>query len=177
MSVETPKQVEEFLLLQSKKESELQAMCEAFQLDTAGNKADLIDRLVSTQEPQYQRNPARPQAIPLRTRGPDGKPLPHASEVFKQWRKAIFHGKKNLKSFTLINSRGQDYQQKLRYAKCSPAALKVILENHWYMAHTSQRELVNLLNSHPENFSLTIVQKPDSQGNSWLMLHCEPKAA
>lgn len=177
MPVETPKQVEQFLLLQKKSEPELQAMCEAFKLDTTGSKAELLDRLINLQEPQYQRNPARPQAIPLRTRGPNGQPLPHATEVLKQWRKTIFNGKNNLRPFSLINSRGETYQQKMRYAKCTEQALKVILENHWYMAHTSQRELVNLLRSHPENFNLNIVQKPDSQGNSWLMLHCEPKAA
>ena len=177
MPVETPKQVEQFLLLQSKKEPELQAMCEAFKLDTTGSKAELIDRLVSNQDPQFQRNPARPQAIPLRTRGPNGNPLPHATEVLKHWRKTIFHGKNNVRSFTLINSRGDNYQQKMRFAKCSPVALKVILENNWYMAHTSQRELLNMLDTHPEKFDLNIVQKPDSQGNSWLMLHCAPKAA
>jgi len=153
------------------------ALCEGRKLETTGNKADLIDRLVSLREPQYQRNPTRPQAIPLRTRKLNGEPLPHATDVLKRWRRDIFHGKDNSRLFSLINSKGESYQQMLRYATCSKRTLKVILENHWYMAHTSQRDLLKLLSLYPERFNLNIIQKPDSRGNSWLMIHTAPKAA
>lgn len=177
MSIETKEQVEQFILLQSKTKEELRAICEGMQLGTEGQKTDLLNRLMALEEPQYQRNVARSQAIPLRTRGQNGEPLPAAMETMKQWRKLIFEGKKNEKEFGLINSYGKDYKAKLRYAKCNSQTLGVILKKGWYMAHTSQRDLVNLLKSNPDRFNLTIVRKSDRQGNSWLMLHCEVKAA
>jgi len=177
MSVETKEQVEQFILLQGKDEEELRAICEGMKLSTKGKKPHLLQRLMSLQDPQYQRSVARPQAIPLRTRGPNGQPLPAAMETMKKWRRLIFEGRRNTKEFSLINSRGKSYKARLRYTKCGRKSLDTILEKGWYMAHTSQRDLVNLLKNRPENFNLSIIQKPDSQGNSWLMLHCEAKAA
>lgn len=177
MSVETPEQVEQFLKLQSKDVPELQAICEGLQLDTAGSKADLIDRLVALADARPQRDVTLPQAIPLRTRDDHEQLIPGTVDTFKKWRKLIYEAKGNLKEFSLVNSRGKQYTARLRYILCSENTLKFILEKRWYLPHNNQKDLINLLKAQPENFQLCIVQKPSSNGNSWLMLHCEPKAA
>lgn len=177
MSVETPGQVEQFLKLQSKDKSELQAICEPLGLPTTGTKSEIIDRLVALTEIRTQRDVTLPQAIPLRTRDENSQLIPGAAETFKQWRKLIFNTKGNLKEFSLLNGKSRQYKARLRYVMCSEKTLKVILEKRWYLPHSSQRDLIELLKAQPENFTLCIVQKPDSQGSSWLMLHCEPKAA
>lgn len=171
MSISSDAQVRYFLLLQKKNIEELQAISRPFGLSIEGSKEELIERLVCLEGVQQQQDTTRPQAIPLRTRDDKGQPLPKATETMKKWRKAIFDGKDNVKKFQLINSKNKDYFLDLKYATCSREILQVILDKKWYLAHPSQRDLINLLISTPEIFVTNIVKKPDSKGNSWLMIH------
>lgn len=175
MSISSDAQVRYFLLLQQKTIEELRAISKPFGLSTEGNKEEIIERLVCLEGVQHQQDTTKPQAIPLRTRDNKGQPLLNATETMKKWRKAIFDGKDNTRRFQLINSKGKNYFLDLKFATCSQKILQVILNKKWYLAHPSQRDLINLLNSTPEMFVVNIVKKPDSKGNSWLMMHVETK--
>lgn len=177
MAIETREQVEQFILLQSKSVEELRALCESLKLDLNGQKDELLKRLISVDGHEFQRDVTRPQIIPLCTRGPSGQPLEAAAETMKKWRRLIFEAKGNTKEFCLINSNGQSYATTLKYIKCGPKALAAILNGGWLMARPHQRDLLQMLKKYPEQFEFNIVRKPDTHGNTWLMLHCEAKAA
>ena len=175
MAIETKEQVEQFIALQAKNETELRALCESLKLPTEGNREYLLSQLLSLEAPQFQRSVVQPQVIPLCTRGPNGNPLQSAIETMKKWRRLIFEGVDNIRQFELFNKDGKSYSTELRYAKCTQKTLKTILKQGWYMAHTNQRDLIKLLKECPEKFDINIVRKADRQGNSWLMLHIAPQ--
>jgi hypothetical protein len=175
MSIETAGQVEQLIKLQAKSEEELQALCEGLELSWEGTKAELIERLVGTGS-KSQRSITVAQAIPLRTRGDQGEPLTIATQSIKNWRRMIFEAKGNIQEFGLLNTEGQPYKARLKYIRCSEPTLMKIIKERWYLPLDYHKDLINLLELHPENFILSIIQKPDSRGQSWLMLHCTPKS-
>lgn len=168
--------IEQFLHLRSKDESELRAICEGMQLDTDGSADDMIRRIVNTNPGTPQVNPALPQAISLRSRNNQGETIPQAVAAFRKWRKLIFDGRDNVKEFGLLNGEGKPYKQRMKYILCTQDAAVAIVRNQWYFPHDSQKDLLNLISSQPENFNFAIVRKHNKSGNSFLMLHCEPKA-
>ncbi len=144
-------------------------------LETTGSKKDLIDRLLALNTPQ-QESVVVPQAIPLRSRDERSRPIEAATRAMKDWRRLIFQGRNNIREFTLVNNNGEPYTLKMKYAKCSPTTLSTILEHKWYLPLPKYRDIVELINKNPDQFNITIVQKPSMTGNNWLMLHVEPKA-
>jgi hypothetical protein len=117
-----------------------------------------------------------PQAIPLRSRDSHGQLIKGAPEAMKKWRKLIFEAQGNSKDFWLVNAEGKQYKAQLKYVLCSERALQRIIKDRWYHPHTSQKDLVTLLETHPEKFNVCIIQKTTG-GKSFMMLHCAPKAA
>jgi hypothetical protein len=177
MALETKDQVSQFLALQKKSEGELRAICEPLKLSTEGSKEDLIDRLLKLTDISRQTPIIMAQAIPLRTRGDRSEPLVAAASAIKKWRKLIFEARGNIKEFKLLNGKNKAYKAKLKYIRCSEAVLQHIIKNRWYLPLEHHRDLIRLLAKKPEKFILNIVQKPDSSGNSWLMLHVAPRKA
>jgi hypothetical protein len=145
-------------------------------LETEGSREELINRLLRLNAPQ-QESVIVPQAIPLRSRDERSQPMDAAIEAMKSWRKAIFQGKNNSKEFTLVNNDGKPYQLRMRYAKCSSATLKRIIDEKFYLPLPKYKDIVEMINKMPDNYDVNIVQKPSFNGNSWLMLHVQPKAA
>ena len=177
MAIETSEQVKQFLILSKKAASELKAICEGLQLDPAGNRETLLDRLVQLGAPQ-QVDFMQPQMIPLRTRNERGDLIPQVDTAIKFWRYQIFNAKDNYKEFTMLNSHGALYSMEMRYILCPNHILQKILKDKWYdPRYTAQNELINLLQTSPEKFNVTIVQRTTKKGNSYVMLHVETKAA
>ena len=174
--IDNREKIEQFLYLRAKEDSELRAICEGMQLSTEGTTDEMIRRIVNTSPGSPQTNPALPQAISLRSRDNQGETILQAVVAFKKWRKLIFDGKGNVKEFSLLNGEGKPYKQKMKYILCSQEAAVAIIRNEWYFQHDSQKDLLNLISSQPENFNFAIVRKHNKSGNSFLMLHCEPKA-
>lgn len=176
MSVETKSDVEQFLALQKKSELELRAICEGMGLATEGNQQDLIDHILELKATP-QNSVLIPQALPLRTRDSNSQPLDAAIKAMRTWRRMIFKAKGNIKQFSLINSKGQSYISSLGYLKCSSETMLKILEQGWVLPLKQHRDLIQMLKKDPDKFSASIIQKPDTNGNSWLMLHVEPRQA
>lgn len=174
--METKSDVDQFLTLQEKSELELRAICEGMGIKPHGKKAELIDQILELGMKQ-QHNVLTAQAIPLRTRDNESKPLDAAITAFKHWRKMIFEADGNKKQFQLLNGKGKAYTANLKYMNCSEKTLLHILNEGWVLPVEAHRDLVALLKEKPEQFDVAIIQKPDSQGNSWLMLHCAPRKA
>ena len=173
--LETRDHVQQFLTLQNKNETELRALCEGTGLDTEGKKEELIDRLLTLgleeQSPVFVA-----QAIPLRTRDNNAQPLDAAIEAMRKWRKMIFEAKGNRKQFQLLNGKGKAYTANLKYIRCSTGTLQRIINDGWYLPLEKHSDLIGLLRKEPDAFTVSIIQKPDGQGNSWLMLHICPKS-
>lgn len=174
--LETKSEVDQFITLQKKNTTELKAICEGMKLETDGSREDLIDRLL-TLDFIEQRPILVPQAIPLRTRNCNSQPLDAAINAMRYWRKLIFEAQGNRKEFQLLNSKGKPYSAKLRYIRCSSETLYQIIKGGWYLPLKHNQDLIELLLKETEKFEASIIQKPDGQGNSWLMLHVQPKAA
>lgn len=176
MALETKTEVQQFLTLQTKNELELRAICEGMELKTEGTKEQLIERLLSLGLSE-QRPVVVAQAIPLRTRDNDSQPLQAAIEAMRHWRKLIFNAKGNIKEFQLLNSKGKQYKANLKYVRCSCETLRHIIEEQWYLPLEHNRDLIEQLKTKSDKFEASIVQKPDGQGKTWLMLHVQLKAA
>jgi len=175
--IQTRSHVEQFLLLTAKEPPELRAICEGLQLKTEGTKEELIRRLIG-EDSTPQTSATLPQAISLCSKDPlNGKPMESAIEAFRRWRKTIFHGKGNIKDFQLLDSRGKQYKQRLRYLDCAPWQAIEIIENRWFYQHPSQADLLILIAMKPERFSFAIIRKETGNGNTFLMLHCQPRTA
>lgn len=174
--LETKNDVEQFLTLQKKPEMELRAICEGMGLKTEGTKEQLINQLVSL-EIQEQRSVLVPQAIPLRTRDNNMQPLDAAIETMRHWRRLIFRAKDNVKEFQLLSNKGKPYAVSLQYLRCSTETLQKIIEKGWFLPLDYNKDLIELLRTDPDKFIASIIQKPDSKGSSWLMLHVVPRAA
>lgn len=172
--METKSDTDQFLTLQEKSELELRAIAEGMGLKAQGSKGQLVSAILELGIKQ-QYNVLVAQALPLRTRDNDGTPFDDAIAAFKNWRRLIFEAKGNRKQFQLINSKGKTYLANLKYADCSEATLLHILTEGWLLPLENQRDLVALLKQKPSEFKTTIIQKPATTGNSWLMLHISPK--
>lgn len=174
--LETKSEVEQYITLQQKSETQLRAICEGMKLKTDGTKEDLIDRLASLGIKE-QRSVLVPQAIPLRTRDSQMQPLNAAIEAMRHWRKLIFNAKGNIKEFHLLNSKGDQYSANLRYIRCGQDTLMKIIHDQWFLPLEQNRDLISVLKDKPEQFEANIVQKPDGKGSFWLMLHVQARAA
>jgi len=175
MSVESKSDVEQFLTLQEKSELELRAIAEGMGLKPSESKSDLIDQILELGT--TRQSPLIAQALPLRTRDNDAKPLDAAIKAFRGWRKLIFQTKGNRREFQLLNGKGKTYTANLKYIRCSEKTLLHILTEGWVLPLEHHNDIIALLKQQPGQFTTNIIQKPDGQGNSWLMLHIEPKAA
>lgn len=175
MAIETAEQIQQYLVLQEKQETELRAICEGLELSTEGTKDELLERITSKQYIQ-QTDILLPQAIPLRSRDDSGELIELAHKTYNNWRRLIYNTEKNWKEFQMLNASGKQYSVKMRYIRISPKALKKVLEDKWYdTRYIKQIELIDCLKTNPEDFNVTIIQKFNSSGNSWIMLHAEPK--
>jgi len=175
MAIETAEQIQQYLVLQQKSETELRAICEGLELSTEGTKEELLERVTSKQYIQ-QTDIIQPQAIPLRSRDDEGNLIQLAQKTYNTWRRLIYNSKMNWKEFKLLNAAGKEYTVKMRYILISDRALQKILTDKWYdPRYIKQKELIDCLRTNPEDFNVTIVQKFNSSGNSWIMLHAEPK--
>ena len=174
MPVENTEQVKQYFILQDKSELELRAICEGMKLKTHGVKQDLINRLLSLEIP-HQESVLVPTVIPFRTRDNNMQPMEAAANMLRKWRKVIFNAHGNMTEFQLVNSKGKAYSMELKYLECGTRTLKYILDHKWLAPLQNHRELVQMLERKPEDYVTRIVRKPDSKGNTWMMLHCEAK--
>jgi hypothetical protein len=172
--IDTKSQIQQFLTLQNKTVLELKAICEGMQLETTGDKKDLIDRLVQLNIVQ-QESVVHPQAIPLRTRDSQSHPLPAAIKCMKEWRRIIFQAKGNTRDFNLTSNDGTLYTLNMKFAKCSINVLNSIVANDWYLPLPKYKDIFALVQKNPQQFNFNIIQKPAHGGNTWLMLHIEPR--
>lgn len=170
----SPQEIKQFIFLQQKSENELRSICEGLSLKTDGSHKDLIKRLTSI-ESSPQTNILKPQAVPLYSKKRQG-PLIDAQTNFKKWRDLLF-SEKNFKKFELINSKGDSYKATMRYIICTVQDVELILQNDYLSDRSDYHDLVNLLKVQSDKFELNIVNKKDTKGNSWLMLHCIPRKA
>jgi len=175
-AMETEEQVQQFIILMEKNEIELRAICEGMELDVSGSKEELVNRVVS-QELKQEHDPLLPQAIPLRSRTEDPTLTPIIAKVYKAWRKDIFDLCQAPKEFKLVDSRGKQYVQSMRYLYAS-GSLSWIISNKLYdPAYVDQETLIDYLTKKPGDFEAHIVQKETGSGKSFLMLHVELKKA
>jgi len=163
-------------LLQEKSVSELNSICEGLGLPVVNDKKKAISLIMTQAEQGAQNNPVRPQAISLRTKRQDGSTIEEAAEQFKKWRKEIFTSNTSGK-FSLLNAEGRAYTQDMRYIPLSIEDVRKILHQGWFFAYPGQTDLVELLSTDTEAFEYALIRKPSKGGNSFLMLHCQPKAA
>lgn len=172
-AVETREQIKQLMMLQRKDSLELRSICEALGVSTEGQKEDLVRTVMSVRS-TVQDNITRPQAIPLRTRDHNSRPIEAAKKAFFQWRRLIFQ-RGGTKEFSLLNGEGKTYQSKLKYINCSSGTALHIIRNKWYLPLDHQTDLIKVIEQHPDNFSMYVIQKPDKSGNSWLMLHAKAR--
>jgi len=164
-------QVEQFINLNKKSLPELRAIAEGLDLKTEGSRADLIDLLL-LEHPQ--KSVIQDQAIPLRIIDYSGIEIPGARETYQKWRKLLFNTRGNRKLFNLLNTSGSKYSANLKYIKCGEKTLKHILQNIWYVPVKNQLDVISSLKQHPDKFEINIIQKHNTNGNSFLMLHVAP---
>jgi hypothetical protein len=175
MALDTPEEINQYLILEKKTTNDLRALCEGMQLPPDGERRDLISRLMSTKI-QPQTDFLSPQMIALRTKV-RGVEIPGADEFMKRVRKVIFDGKTNKMPFSVLNGKNEKYLISMKYAKCSAESLKFILESGMIYPHASQRELVKMIQREPLIFSFNLVQRSYSQDKTFIMLHVQPKEA
>lgn len=174
--METKEQINQFMILMRKSETELRAICEGLQIDLTGDKESLVNRLIS-QEAQPQTDPLLPQAIPLRSVTDSGSINTYAIRCYKTWRKNIFLLCKAPKDFKLVDSQGKPYIQSMRYVAAASQVIDAILNYRMYdPTYTDQETLIKHLADAPQDFSAHIVQKQVGS-KSFLMLHVELKRA
>lgn len=162
-----------FLVLQQKTDQELQIIAKNFQLPVNLSRIEIIKALQAS-KPEPQLDFKQPQVVPLRTTK-NGVPIPGATEFLKKCRAVIFNGKTNTKEFKLLNSKGELYSLKMKYARCSNNALKRILDQEYYFTHNMQKELLKEIKENPEIFDIHVVNKPRQAGGTFIMLHVSRK--
>ena len=175
MELRSPDQIKQFLNLNKKNESELQAICEGLNLSLDGTKKELISRLLS-QGIVVQRDLTIPQLIALRTVDDRKQPIEEAREAMLQWRKFIFDSGK-IGNFKFSNAKGQSYTTRMKYIKLKTETLQKILDNGWYLEQEYNRDILSALKAAPENFTSAIVLRKRKEGINWLMLYVEIKEA
>lgn len=175
--IDNSEKIEQFLHLRSKTLPELRAICEGLSIETEGSETELINRIIGTSPNTPQVNPTLPQAISLRSRNDLGETNLQAVAMFRKWRKQIFEGRGNVREFGLLNAEGESYQQRMKFIPCDVALASSLIKKEWYFPHDSQKDLLNLIRNQPENFNFAIVRKENTNGSSFLMLHCAPKRA
>jgi hypothetical protein len=174
MLFETAEQIKQLLVLESKQDHELRAICDGLGLPREGNKRDLVQRLIEVKT-SSQMDITKPQAIPLRTRDDDSNLIEAAKDTFLNWRKLIFE-KGGKETFSLLNSEGKPYSYTMKYIKCSARTAKALLSRKWYLPLEHQKDLITAVLNASEMFDFSIIQKPDGKGSSWLMMHCKHKS-
>ncbi len=175
MALETPEEIEQYLILEKKKTEDLRMLCEGMQLSPEGERKELITRLLATKI-QPQTDFLTAQMIALRTKV-HGKEIPGAEDFMKRVRKVIFEGKGNTKDFSVLNGKNEPYIMQMRYARCTTQSLQFILDKEMIYPHAGQRELVKMIKREPLIFSFHLVQRTYGKNKTFIMLHVQPKAA
>lgn len=166
--------IDQFLKLQAKPLNEIQAIARGMSLVVTENKDEMIRTMMKNVSRRL--DITRPQTIPLVTRDPKGELMPVADKVFRKWRQAMLNSY-TTRNFNLTNRKGKEYKLTLKYMKCGRETLDYILENSWFMSLEENQNLIDALKVNPGHFNINVIQKPDMHGNTWLMLHVEPRAA
>ena len=174
MSLDTKEEIEQYLLLENKSDSELKAICEGMELPLTGERRDLINRLMGMKI-QPQLDFMYPQMIALRTKI-HGTEIPGADAFMKLARKTIFDGTNNKREFSVLNEKGQPYTMVMKYAKCSEQTMALLFQKNMIYPHQAQRELVRLIQKEPSLFVLHLVQRSYGKDKTFIMLHSEPRA-
>ena len=172
MLIESPEDIEKFLgvekLINNKSEEKSKETTESSKVC-----ANLFNFLMG--RTKKEQSSLLPQGIPLRSKYSDGTSIPNTSKNYKKWRKLIFDTQGNFKNFHLINKNGKQYVSKINYIKCSKETAFHVINNEWHSAYETQSTLIKQIKKNPSQFEYSIIIKNTNNGNSFLMLHCQPK--
>lgn len=165
-------QIKTWIRLQEKDKDSLRVICRTFKLPEIGNKEELINIIIAG---TIHGNPNidKPQAIPLRTRDNNSQLIREAANCLLHWRKLIFKAHNNIKEFSLLNNKGEQYSLKMRYLQCTPSVAEDIIRRKWYLPYHTQKNLIESIVKRPNDYTYHIIQKPSKSKSSWIMLHVE----
>lgn len=174
MALESPEEIQQFLVLSQKSNQDLRALCEGMELKAEGTREELIQRLLALNI-QPQTDVFQPQLIALRTRF-QGEEIAGAEEFMRRIRRVIYEGKNNNREFSILNGKNEPYLFKMRYAKLGEETRQMILASEMIYPHQSQRELVKMLKEDPNRFIFHIVNRQYGKDKTFIMLHVQPRS-
>jgi hypothetical protein len=172
--LDTSDEINSFLTLKKKSESELRVICEGAGITSNGDKNELIVKLMKLSI-KGQADYSVPQAFALRTKNGTGTKIEGAWEFMQKARRLMFENRKR-KEFSLLNSKRQSYKTILGYIECTTELLSEILDKKLLLPQIYQHELAELIYKQPHMFTVHLINKPSNNGKSFVMLHVEEKA-
>lgn len=170
--LETPSQIDQFLVLQKKTDEELRALCEAVSLSLEGKRDELVKRLVGVVT-DPQNDPFAPQLLALRIMI-DQKEIPGAIELLQKCRASIWKHKQ-WKVFTILNNSGGFYQSRMPTIRCSASTFQKLESMDCLWPGTSQKKLLENLRCSLSNYLIHFVARKGKGNKGFLMLHCQVK--
>ncbi len=176
----TAKNVDQFLILQSKSLSELVAIglslgIELVDSPASKDKDKVITLIMGAQEANKAYSADKPQAISLRT-SINGQVINGGAAFLREIRLKMYRYNKR-KEFTLINPKDAAYQQQMNYLPCELEDIEKIRELNMLLAKPEQEDLYNMILTDQGflQFEVNFINKPSNDGKSFVMLHINPK--
>ena len=176
MAIKTAEDIKKFIQLSNLSLEQLKQKCNSFNIDIhSKSKSELVKILSDTNSKVKEQTFDLSQGIPLRSRYPNGKPIPNASETYKKWRILSHQANNNFKDFKLQNKEGKEYTAGCFYIECTTETALFLLNNNWYAVYESQVNTIKEIKTNPEKFEFNIIIKTANNGNNFLMLHTQLK--
>lgn len=167
MSLQTSKDVKQYLLLSQKPLTELQTIADGLGLSVEGTEAELVERLLAVPIVQVPKFSPHMFALTSTTKG---------KELLRSWRSRMY-GTGKVENFTITSPSGKTEKIRRKSFRLSSAELQSVLQAEMIKERTFQTQLIESLKTDPTRYEASILLNSDKTGNSWLVLHIEAKAA
>lgn len=165
----TSKDVDQFLVLQSKSLAELNSIAQTLDITPCDNKDKLIELLMANKPLDNTYEAAKGQAISIRT-NISGVSISGANEFMREVRVQMYKFNKK-KEFDLISPKNLTYKQQLNYLPCQEEKLVDLIEMDMILIKPEQKEVFEMLSATPEKLEINFINKPAANSKSFVMLH------
>ena len=176
MKMNEQDQIQLFTELKEKETSELMAMLETRGLETAGEKLELINRIIRS-GPLAQIDSFQPQALAIQTKGNDNAQewmrCANARILPQDKDGNLLTSKINRKVFTFVKKDGGTYEVNCPYVRAKPETVQMLLDNGWVSPLDNQVDLINQMRKDITNFQCSFIRKRDSKNHWYTMVHVE----
>ncbi len=165
------KDIDQFLVLQSKTQDEVKAIGMSLGLDGSIDKDTLINQIISVKQQSGVYGIDKPQAISLRTKiGNDL--ITGGNDLMRQVRLEMYRFNKK-KEFTLINPKDIPYKVTMNYLPCSDEHLEKLITMNMILAKPEQEEVYSMLISGVSihEYEINFINKPAANDKTFVMLH------